>query len=225
MGIYLYSIRARKVRAKINGEKHDVHTFEYLTKPFWNGWGGTPDRGTCLLQARCDRYWEDRGGTPRYVVMPSGPQNKNPSVRNGDTVLRWGNRNQAWAYDTPDFKPHGSLFGWVFKKGRDWVIKTEKFSFSSGHLENNCLYIKDSGSFPTREQANAWIWEQNELGRHVRGRHCWMEGHKTRWADQENHPPRHISPAGVDYERLSRLAQLGDRQAQAALNRMEFREV
>ncbi|MBD3260568.1 MAG: hypothetical protein GF334_02650 [Candidatus Altiarchaeales archaeon] len=220
MGVYIYSIRARSIKMEINGNVENVHMFQYLTKPWYTGFLGGEDSGTRLLKGRCDHYWGDKGGTPEFIVCPSGDHPKRPQVMDGDPVFRWNERFIGWDYDTPCFK-RATHIGWVFKKGRKYEFHTEKYSYSSGHMKRVCFYVKDGGTFLTKEEADAWIQEQMRQGRHVSGGRTYFENGERKHTHEVYKEPFSM---GTKKERLVQLTALGDASAAAELNRIRERE-
>lgn len=246
MGVYIYSIRAKKITfAMPDGQIEDAHFFRYLTKP--HSWGEGEDRGTKLLKGRCDSYWRRKGGPPKYIVCPSG-EGKTPKVRGGDSVYRWDSEDYAWDYDTPCFK-RATLIGWtkVTGPGTTYSLHNETFNCDMGIMHGNCLHATGTLRFPSRGQADSFIRKANQDGLHVRMYHSWIndedpetESHEAlmnqvtatlRWGQVKVECSEHPVPPpvcgsllDVDPEAISRLAAEGDKEAQVILDRIKARQ-
>lgn len=195
MGIYIYSIRSKSLPMRFPGKEtsQPVHLFRYLTKP-WFDWA-REDSTTRRLTSRCDSYWASRGGTPRYIVLPSDDYTRTAKVLNGDCVYEWRDPQRGWDYDTPRFS-NATLIGWAIKEGRTWKVVVDKFSFTSWEKKGEHLYHKGGGTFQTREEADAWIAAQRDMGLFVRGGRSWFEDGKQIHSSEE-YEAISFSTAGV----------------------------
>jgi hypothetical protein len=228
MGIYIYSIRARFAEMEIGGEEKNVHTFQFLrratTSFYYRGLPGnrlySQER---LHTSRCDTYWENRGGPPEYIVLPSGDHPKKPQIQDGDLVYKWLDDLHAWDYDTPSFQ-RARRVGWAHKRGTSWEVHNTNFVYLSGDLVDKTLVPKNQKSFWDYQEAQKWILSQNELGLHVSGsRYTIQEGKLVIGPKEEFYPPKHFSFLDLPTERLEKLARMGDHSARWALQRARIR--
>ena len=68
MGVYIDTIRAKKIRALLHGQEVDVHAMKFFCKPFFVGmFHDELCKSQKMGLARAEKYWARRG-LPRFVT-------------------------------------------------------------------------------------------------------------------------------------------------------------
>jgi len=112
MGVYVYTMRAKKGNVEIDGTKVEANVLAYAFKPYWNY-----DQPPLFKQilTRAENYWEARK-TPNFFVIGD-------KFENGCEVRKNWPDGKAACYDA---EWPGEHVGFLKKIGRSWtVVPTE----------------------------------------------------------------------------------------------------
>lgn len=113
MGVYVYTLRAKRANVNIDGTKVKANLLSFAFKPFWHD--DQPAAFKRML-TRAETYWEDRE-TPDVFVIGD-------KFENGCPVRKSWPKDSSYCYDS-DFP--GEHVGYLKKVGRTWVtVATEK---------------------------------------------------------------------------------------------------
>jgi hypothetical protein len=118
MGVYIDSLRAKKIRATLHGREVDIHALEFLCKPLY-AFMGDLVRSQKMAIARTEKYWESRE-LPRYVTFiheefqPESP------------VIEWKGGCVYWDCDKTPGKTVGTLklVADNSRKGFHWEVES-----------------------------------------------------------------------------------------------------
>jgi hypothetical protein len=160
MGVYIYSVRTREIRANLNGEPVVVHPLSYLDKPYF------PFTGSTYMRiGRAEAAWQSRPALKGTLVVLC---DKTP--KDGDEVVRY-RYNSACCYDTESF---GEPVGYMRKQGRKWTIVSTVYHASIvTKYEGGCMHIrKSSPALFDSDAVAAWAAQNAQECETVQVRAC-----------------------------------------------------
>jgi len=113
MGVYVYTLRAKKANVRIGNETVKANLLAFAYKPYY---GGEQPAQFDRQLTRAENFWDKRE-TPQFVIVGD-------KIENGCEVRGEWPTGLAVCYDTPDYP--GEHVGYLKKVGRTWtVVSTE----------------------------------------------------------------------------------------------------